>query len=169
MRAPNQHEESFMSKDTKKVIELLNAARAGELTAILQYMAQHYELENQDYGKLAKAIKKTAIDEMKHAEALADRILFLGGVPTSKPDGEAKKGQSVSEMLATDEGLETNTIKMYNDSAKACCELLDHVSKDLFEKLLRAEDGHLDEFQNLKEHADKLGDTWLAMQTGAGE
>ena len=158
-----------MDKNTKKVIDLLNQGRARELSAILQYMAQHYELENSDYGKLAKAIKKTAIDEMKHAEALADRILFLGGVPTSKPDGEAKKGQSVSEMLATDEGLETNTIKMYNDSAKACGDLLDHVSKDLFEKLLRAEDGHLDEFQNLKEHADKLGDTWLAMQTGAGE
>jgi len=158
-----------MGKDAKKVVELLNAARAGELTAILQYMAQHYELENQDYGKLAKFLKKTAITEMKHAELLADRILFLGGVPTSKPDAEAKKGQSITDMLATDIALEADAIGKYNASAKACAEALDHVSKDIFEKLLGDENGHLDEFQNLKEHADQLGAAWLAQQTGAGE
>jgi bacterioferritin len=171
MRSPNQDEELLMATaaNTTKVIELLNAARASELTAILQYMAQHYELENQDYGKLAKYFKTVAIAEMKHAEALADRILFLGGVPTSKPDGTAKKGQTLAEMLATNLGLEAGAVKMYNDSAKACAELLDHVSKDLFESLLADEDGHFDEFQNLQEHAEKLGTAWLAQQTGAGE
>jgi bacterioferritin len=160
-----------MGKDsnTAKVIELLNAARAGELTAILQYMAQHYELDNQNYGKLAKYFKAVAIAEMKHAELLAERILFLGGVPTSKPDAVAKKGESLAQMLATDIGLEAGAIKMYNDSAKACGELLDHVSKGLFEQLLADEDGHLDEFQNLKEHAENLGAAWLAQQIGAGE
>ena len=93
-----------MSKDVKKVIEMLNAGRARELGAILQYMAQHYELENDDFGKLAKVLKTTAIVEMKHAEALADRILFLGGMPTSKPAGEVKRGQKIADMIATDIG-----------------------------------------------------------------
>lgn len=69
-----------------KVIELLNAARSSELTAIAQYMAQHYELEDQDFGKLASKFKEIAITEMKHAEKLAERILFLKGTPTSAPD-----------------------------------------------------------------------------------
>ncbi|MCK7485212.1 MAG: manganese catalase family protein [Bacillus subtilis] len=64
---------------SKKVIDLLNEARARELSAITQYMAQHYELEDQDYGKLAKVMKEIGIQEMKHAEALAERILFLKG------------------------------------------------------------------------------------------
>ena len=158
-----------MSKDTKKVIDLLNQARARELTAILQYMVQHYDLENQDYGKLAKVIKATAIVEMKHAEAFADRLVFLGGTPTSKPDGEIKKNQSIGEMVATDIALEEQAIKMYNEAALACAEAGDLVSKDLFEKILGDEDGHLDEFQNIKDHLDKLGNVYLATLTGPAE
>jgi len=158
-----------MAKDTKKVIDLLNAGRSRELAAILQYMAQHYELEDQDYGKLGKIIKKTAIAEMKHAEAFAERILFLGGVPTSKPDLEARKGQKIAEMLGTDIGLEEQAVKMYNESAIACAECLDMVSKDLFEKILGDEDEHLNLFQNLKDHVDKLGDIYITTLTGAAE
>lgn len=156
-----------MSKDTKKVIELLNAGRARELTAILQYMAQHYDLDNQDFGKLAKAIKATAIAEMKHAEALADRILFLGGTPTSKPEGEVKRGQKILDMIKTDMALEEDAIRMYNDAAVACAEARDMVSKEIFERLLREEDAHLDEFQNIKEHIEQLGDHYLVTLTGA--
>jgi bacterioferritin len=158
-----------MSKDTKKVIDLLNEARSRELTAILQYMVQHYDLTNQDYGKLAKVLKATAIVEMKHAEALAERIVFLGGTPTSKPDAEIKKNQMIPEMIATDIGLEEAAIKMYNDAALACADARDLVSKDLFEKILGDEDGHLDEFTNIKEHVEKLGNVYLATLTGAGE
>lgn len=158
-----------MSKDTKKVIDLLNEARARELAAILQYMVQHYELENDDYGKLAKVLKATAIAEMKHAETLGERILFLGGTPTSKPDGEAKKGQKIGEKIATDIKLEEEAIAMYNDSALACAEARDHVSKDIFEKLLKDEDAHLDMFINIKEHLEQLGDQYLATLTGTGE
>jgi len=68
---------------SQKVIDLLNAARARELTAISQYMIQHYELEDTDFGKLAKRMKEIAIQEMKHAEALAERILFLNWPRTS--------------------------------------------------------------------------------------
>ena len=155
-----------MGKDTKKVIDLLNAARSRELSAILQYMAQHYELANDDYGKLAKVLKATAIAEMKHAETLGERILFLGGTPTSKPDGEAKKGQKIGDKIATDIVLEEQAIAMYNESAIACAEARDHVSKDIFEKLLKEEDEHLDTFMNIKDHIDQLGDQYLATLTG---
>ena len=158
-----------MSKDTKKVIDLLNAARARELAAILQYMIQHYELANDDYGKLAKVLKATAIAEMKHAETLAERILFLGGTPTTKPDAEAKKNQKIGDKIATDIALEEQAIVLYNESAVACSEARDHVSKDIFEKLLKDEDLHLDMFINIKDHIDQLGDQYLATLTGAGE
>ncbi len=105
---------------SKKVIDLLNAARSRELSAITQYMAQHYELEDQDFGKLAKKLKEVGIQEMKHAEALAERILFLKGEPTSKPDAIAKKGQSIADMLKTDMALESAAIKMYNEAAVVC-------------------------------------------------
>jgi bacterioferritin len=155
-----------MSKDVKKVIEVLNVGRSRELGAILQYMAQHFELDNDDYGKLAKIIKTTAIVEMKHAEALAERILFLGGVPTSKPTPEVKRGQKIADMLATNIGLEEDAVKLYNEAAIVCAENLDHVSKDIFEKLLKDEDGHLDMFQNIAEHVEKLGDVYLTTLTG---
>jgi len=157
-----------MSKDAKKVIDLLNEARARELTAILQYMVQHYDLANQDYGKLAKVIKQFAIVEMKHAEAFGERIVFLGGTPTSKPDAEIKKNQTIPEMIATDVALEDQAIKMYNAAAAVCAEAGDRVTKDLFEKILGDEDGHFDEFTNIQDHVEKLGNVYLATLTGTG-
>jgi bacterioferritin len=151
---------------SKKVIDLLNDARARELTAITQYMAQHYELEDQDFGKLAKKLKEIGIQEMKHAEALAERILFLKGEPTSKPDATAKKGQSIAEMLKTDMALESQAIKMYNEAAVICAQEKDQISKQLFEKLLGEEEGHYNDFENIKDHVDKMGDAYLATLVG---
>jgi bacterioferritin len=151
---------------SKKVVDLLNAARARELTAITQYMAHHYELEDADFGKLASRLKEIAIQEMKHAEELAERILFLKGEPTTKPDASVKKGQEISEMLATDVALEAQAIKMYNDAAVVCAEERDQISKQLFEKLLGEEEEHLNIFENLKNHVDRLGGAYLATLTG---
>ena len=151
---------------SQKVIEWLNQARARELGAIIQYMAQHYELEDQDFGKLATKLKEIAIQEMKHAEKLAERILFLRGVPTSKPDGTPKKGQEIPDMLVTDIGLESEAIKMYNEASLICAAEKDQISKDLFEELLKDEEGHLDLFENMKDHIDKMGASYLAMLTG---
>ena len=151
---------------SKKVIDSLNAARSRELSAITQYMAQHYELEDQDYGKLAKKLKEIGIQEMKHAEALAERILFLKGTPTTKPDAEAKKGQSIVEMLKTDMALETAAIKMYNEAALVCAAEKDQISKQLFEKLLGEEEGHFNDFENIKDHLEKMGDAYLATLAG---
>jgi bacterioferritin len=147
---------------SEKVIELLNDARRRELTAILQYMAEHYELEDQGYGKLGDEIKATAITEMKHAEALAERILFLGGVPTTKLEAEVQKGLSIMDMLKVNHHLEEGAVKMYNDAANACAAEGDHVSKAIFEKLLDDEEEHLDDFQKKMDHINKLGDVYLA-------
>jgi len=151
---------------SEKVIGLLNEARSRELTAISQYMSQHYELEDRDFGKLASKLKETAITEMKHAEKLADRILFLKGEPTSKPDGVAKKGQAIPEMLTTNMGLESQAIKMYNDASVVCAAEKDQVSKEVFEELLKDEEEHLNTFENIKDHVDKLGAAYLTTLTG---
>jgi bacterioferritin len=151
---------------SQKVIDLLNKARSRELTAISQYMAQHYELEDQDFGKLASKIKEIAIQEMKHAEKLAERILFLKGEPTSKPDGGTKKGQKIPDMLATDITLESQAIKMYNEASVTCAAEKDQISKELFEELLKDEEVHLNTFENIKSHIDKLGAAYLATLAG---
>jgi len=151
---------------SKKVIDLLNGARSRELTAISQYMAQHYELEDKDFGKLGSKLKEIAIQEMKHAEKLAERILYLKGDPTSKPDGVAKKGQKIPEMLTTNIGLEAQAIKMYNDASVVCAAEKDQISKEVFEELLKDEEDHLNTFENIKDHVDKLGASYIATLTG---
>lgn len=151
---------------SKKVIDLLNAARARELHAITQYMAQHYELEDQDFGKLASKLKEIAIQEMKHAEKLAERILYLKGEPTSKPDNAIQKGQSIEEMLKTDMAIEDSAIKMYNDAAVVCAAEKDQISKAIFEELLKEEEEHFTYFENVKNHIEKLGAAYLATLAG---
>ncbi|HET6461414.1 MAG TPA: bacterioferritin [Syntrophales bacterium] len=146
---------------SKKVIDLLNAARSRELTAITQYMTQHYELEDKDFGKLAKKMKEIAIQEMKHAEALAERILFLKGVPTTKPDSDIQKGQEIEASLVTDINLESYAVKMYNEAALVCAAEKDQISKQLFEKLLGEEEDHLNFFENTEEHVKKLGAAYV--------
>ena len=94
------------------------------------------------------------------------RILFLKGEPTTKPDGGAKKGQEITEMLKTDIGLESEAIKMYNEAALTCAAEKDQISKQIFEELLKEEEGHLNMFENIKDHVDKLGDSYLATLTG---
>jgi bacterioferritin len=150
----------------QKVIDLLNRARSAELGAINQYMIHRYELEDTDFGKLALRIKEIAIVEMRHAEKLAERILFLKGEPTSDPDLQPKKGQQIPELLATDFELENKAIKMYNEGALVCASEKDQKSKDLLEELLGEEEDHLNTFENIKNHVDKLGAPYLATLTG---
>ncbi len=146
------------------VIDLLNEARARELTAIVQYMAQHYQLEDAGYGKLASKVKEIAIVEMRHAEAFAERILFLGGTPVTKPDAGVNPKQEIPDMLSTDIGLEQGAIDMYNKSAEMCGQMGDHVSRALFAKIAEQEEDHLNNFQNTADHVTKLGPAYLASQ-----
>jgi len=129
-------------------------------------MIHHYELEDKDFGKLASKIKEISILEMKHAEKLAERILFLKGEPTSKPDSSPKKGQEIPEILATDMAFEAQAVKMYNDAAVICAAEKDQKSKDLFEEFLSDEEGLLNFFGNIKDHVDKLGAAYIATLTG---
>lgn len=151
---------------SQKVIDLLNEARARELGAISQYMIHHYELEDRDYGKLASKLKEIAIAEMKHAEKLAERILFLHGEPTSKPDALPKRGQEIGEMLATDVDFENQAITMYNEASVICAAEKDQKSKDLFEELLGEEEAHLHFFERIKNHIDKMGPAYIVTLTG---
>jgi bacterioferritin len=151
---------------SQKVIDLLNQARSAELGAISQYMIHHYELEDKDMGKLASKLKEVAIMEMKHAEKLAERILFLSGEPVSRPDAAPKKNQEIAALLATDVSLETKAVKMYNEAAAICVAEKDHKSKDLFEELIAEEEAHLNSFENIKNHVDKMGAAYLVTLTG---
>ena len=152
-----------------KVIDALNAGRARELTAILQYMEAHYELEDQDYGKLAKVMKQIGIVEMKHAEKLAERILFLKGVPVAKPDGQIKKGLDIEGFLKLSKGLEADAIKMYNEAIQLCAAEGDDVSKVVFQELLADEEDHFNDFDNTLDHVQKLGPAYIATLVGEGE
>jgi len=148
------------------VIDLLTEARLRELEAIDQYMIHHDELENKDLGKLASQIKEIAVAKVKHAERLAERILFLKGEPISETDATSRKGQEVPEMLATDMVLERRAVRMYNEAAAIFASEKDQKSKDLFEELLRDEEDHLHFFENIKAHVDKLRTAYIATLRG---
>jgi bacterioferritin len=148
------------------VIDLLTEARLRELEAIDQYMIHHDELENKDLGKLASQIKEIAIAKVKHAEKLAERILFLKGEPISETDPTSKKGQEIPEMLATDVALERRAVKMYNEAAAICASEKDQKSKDLFDEFLSDEEDHLNFFEKVEDHVNKLGAADIATLTG---
>ena len=153
-------------KGNEKVITCINDLLSDELTAINQYMVHSEMCANWGYEKLHQITEQRAIQEMKHAEKLAERILYLKGEPTSKPDGVAKKGQKIQEMLTTDFGLEAQAIKMYNDASVVCAAEKDQISKEVFEELLKDEEDHLNTFENIKAHIEKLGAAYLATLTG---
>ncbi|HSA19795.1 MAG TPA: ferritin-like domain-containing protein, partial [Kiritimatiellia bacterium] len=98
----------------KKVVEVLNKARSMELHAIHQYMNQHYNLDDMDYGDLAAKIKLIAIDEMRHAEMFAERIKELGGEPTTDLAAKVEKAQKLEKVFPFDAGLEDETMDVYN-------------------------------------------------------
>ncbi|MDJ0984001.1 MAG: bacterioferritin [Desulfobacterales bacterium] len=153
-------------KRTKKVIEVLNKARAMELQAIHQYMNQHYNLDDLDYGELAAKVKLIAIDEMRHAEHFAERIKELGGEPVAGHDGSVKKGQAVEGIFPFDANLEDDTIDVYNQFLLVCRENGDSVSMKLFEEIIEEEQAHYNYFDSVDHHIKKLGDTYLAKIAG---
>lgn len=155
-----------MAKDNKKVIDALNKARAMELFAIAQYMNQHYNLDNDDYGKFAANIKLIAIDEMRHAEMFAERIKELDGEPTTVMDEKPIKGQDVKLIFPFDENTEENTIAVYNKLMQDCRNSGDNVSAKLFEQIILEEQDHLNYFGNEAKHVKNLGDTYLSQVAG---
>ena len=153
-------------KRRQNVIEVLNKARAMELLAIYQYMNQHYNLDDMDYGELAAKIKLIAIDEMRHAEMFAERIKELDGEPVAEPDAKVVKGQKVQAIFAFDSGLEDNTIDTYNQFLLVCRDNGDSISMKIFEDIIDEEQIHYNYFDNVQRHIEKLGDTYLAKIAG---
>ena len=149
-----------------KVIEVLNKARAMELFAIHQYMNQHYNLDDMDYGELAANMKLIAIDEMRHAENFAERIKELGGEPTAQKDGKIVTGQEVTVIYEADANQEEATIEAYSGFLAICKDAGDIVSARLFERIIDEEQAHLTYYDNIDGHIKKLGDTYLAKIAG---
>jgi len=153
-------------KQTEQVIEVLNKARSMELQAIHQYMNQHYNLDDMDYGELAGKMKLIAIDEMRHAEAFAERVKELGGEPTTESAGKVQKGQAVEAVFPFDAGLEDHTIDTYNAFLQVCRDNGDSVSMKIFEQIIDEEQLHYNYFDNIASHIEKLGAVYLAQIAG---
>lgn len=148
------------------VIAALNKARSMELQAIHQYMNQHYNLDNLDYGELAANMKLIAIDEMRHCENFAERIKELGGEPTSELAGSIVKGQDVRQIYPHDSASEDDTIFAYNELRKVCVDNGDILTAKLFEAIIEEEQAHLNYFDNISGHIETLGDTFLSKIAG---
>jgi bacterioferritin len=153
-------------KMKENVIKVLNQARAMELQAITQYMNQHYGLDDMDYGELAGKIKLIAIDEMRHAEAFAERVKELGGEPTTEPAGKVQKGQEVETIFPFDIDLEDDAIVSYNQFLQVCLKNNDSTSAKIFEQIIDEEQLHLNYFENIAEHIQRLGASYLAKIAG---
>lgn len=148
-----------------KVIAELNAALKEELTAINQYFLHAEMCENWKYGKLADFIKKQSIDEMKHAEALIERILFLDGTPSMTELLKINVGQNVKEQIESDYKLEVNAVGMYNASIKIARDQGDNASRELLERLLKDEEAHVDWLEAQLHQIKELGyERYLSQQ-----
>jgi len=131
-------------KGGKPVIAALNEILTGELTSVNQYFLHAKMLENWGLDHLAERIRKESIDEMKHADALIERILYLEGVPNVQKLGRIRIGETVPEILDSDLGLEREAIPRLNDTIALCTKEGDHGTRVLLDSILASEEEHLD-------------------------
>ena len=156
-------------KGSPEVLEQLNKALREELTAINQYFLHAEMCENWGYDRLSEYIKMQSIGEMKHAESLMERILFLDGIPNMKPL-ELTVGKTVKDMIQSDLDLEVNAVKMYNEGIHVAVEHKDNGSRDLFVVLLKDEESHVDWLEAQMHQIKELGyERYLSMQMGEFE
>lgn len=152
-------------RGNEKVIAVLNDMLKEELTAISQYFVHAEMCENWGYEGLGEHIKKQAIDEMKHAEGLLERILFLDGTPQMAETLPLKIGQNVKAQLENDLKMEVSAVASYNNAVKLAVEVGDNGSRDLFEKLLKDEEGHVDWLEAQLHMIKEMGyENYLAQQ-----
>jgi bacterioferritin len=157
-------------KGNPKVIIELNAALKEELTAINQYFLHAEMCENWKYDKLGAFIKKQSIDEMKHAEILIERILFLDGTPSLTELLHINIGQNVKEQIESDLQLELNAVAMYNASIQIARDEGDNASRELFERLLKDEEGHVDWLEAQLHQIQEIGyERYLSQQIRDGK
>ena len=154
-------------KGNSKILAVLNSLLADELTAINQYVVHSEMAENWGYGKLQKLVRSRAITEMKHAEKLIERILFLEGTPIVSTLNKIRIGADIPKQLANDLASETDAVKNYNAAVKVAMEAGDNVTKELLESILKDEDGHVDELEEKLDQIGQMGiQNFLALQAG---
>jgi len=150
-------EEEDAMKGQDAIIGKLNELLADELTAINQYMVQSEMCANWGYQKLHKAIEKEAIDEMKHAEKLIARILFLEGSPTVSRLNTINIGGDIPTMLKNNWTAESGAIKSYNEGIRQSAEALDHGTRELLDGILKDEEGHIDWIEAQQDQIKQMG------------
>lgn len=144
-------------KGNDKIIEKLNALLADELTAINEYMVHSEMCANWMYEQLHKAIEKRAVDEMKHAERLIGRILFLDGRPLVNALNPLAIGADVEAQLANDWAAEAGAVKAYNDGIRLAVEVGDNGTRELLESILKDEEAHIDWLEAQLEQIKQMG------------
>jgi bacterioferritin len=154
-------------KGNERVIEQLNVRLAEELTATNQYMVHSEMCENWGYGKLHSAIRDRAITEMKHAEKLIERILFLEGRPIVSRLDPIHIGSDIPKMHQFDHALEETAIRGYNESIRIAVELGDNGTRDLLQSILEQEEEHIDDLEAQLDQITQMGvQNYLAGQLG---
>lgn len=153
-------------KGDPKVIEYLNQALRNELTAINQYFLHYRMLDNWGVARLAKFEYGESIDEMKHADKLAERILFLDGLPNFQMLGRLRIGESVEEVLKADLELEEEAIPPLREAIVHCEKVRDFVSRDLFAHILENEEEHVDTLETQFEMIRQMGlENYIQLQS----
>jgi len=150
-----------------RVIDELNARLAEELTAINQYMVHAEMCENWHYSRLAEPIRQRSVVEMKHAESLIERILFLDGRPIVSKLNDLHIGATVPDMHANDLAAEIDAVKAYNESIRVCVELKDDGTKEMLDPILTDEEEHVDWLEAQLAQIEQAGrENYLAEQIG---
>jgi bacterioferritin len=154
-------------KGNPKIIEILNKQLADELTAINQYMVHSEMCADWGYERLHKAIEKRAIDEMKHAEKLIGRILYLEGMPIVSKLQDLKIGKNVEEQLHNDLAAESGAVASYNLAIKQAAELNDDGTRSMLQAILKDEEVHIDWLESQLDQIGQMGvQIYLTQQVG---
>jgi bacterioferritin len=144
-------------KGDAKVIEYLNKGLRSELTAVSQYWLHFRQLNHWGYKDLAKQWRKESIEEMHHADRFVDRILFLDGFPNLQVLDPLHIGQNIKEILECDLAAEIGARALYQEAATHCHAVKDYPSRDLFESLMKDEEGHIDFLETQLDLVKDLG------------
>src|SRR5688572_19015385 len=157
-------------KGDPKVIEHLNEALKNELTATNQYWLHYRLLDNAGIKRLAAFERAESIDEMKHADKLAERILFLDGLPNFQMLGKLRIGESVEEILKCDLALEMEALTQLRGAIGHCESVHDYVSRDLFSEILENEEEHVDTLETQFDMIARMGlQNYVQLQSEAAE
>lgn len=140
-----------------QVIDFLNKALLNELTAINQYWLHYRLLANWGIKRLADYERHESIDEMKHADTLADRILFLDGLPNFQALGKLRVGESVEEILKADLALEHDAVPLLKEAIAHCEAVRDYISREIFERILESEEEHIDFLEKQFDMIERMG------------